>query len=99
LEQIRNYKKQIDETKKQVYDFKENNNLKKVDDYRRNIVDIKDKLSTMSKEMTHINEQQVDLDMEAEEFPILDELKQYIKPYEELWSLFHEYKEKFEEAW
>jgi hypothetical protein len=53
----------------------------------------------MSKEMVHINEQQVDLDMEAEEFPILDELKTYIKPYEELWALFHEYKEKFDEAW
>lgn len=37
--------------------------------------------------------------MEADEYPILDELKQYIKPYEELWNLFSEYKEKFEEAW
>jgi len=60
---------------------------------------LKEKLSALSKEMVHINEQQVDLDMEADEYPILDELKQYIKPYEELWNLFSEYKEKFEEAW
>lgn len=33
------------------------------------------------------------------EYPIIDELKQQIKPYEDLWNLFAEYKEKFEEAW
>jgi hypothetical protein len=33
------------------------------------------------------------------EYPLIDELKQQIKPYEELWNLFDEYKHKYEEAW
>ena len=49
--------------------------------------------------MEHINKQQEDLKDEKGEYPIIDELKVYIKPYEELWNLFAEYKEKFEEAW
>jgi hypothetical protein len=53
----------------------------------------------MTKEMQHINEQEVDLEMEPGEYPIIEDLKKQIKPYQELWDLFHEYKEKFEEAW
>lgn len=49
--------------------------------------------------MVHINAQQKDLDMEMEEYPIIEELEKYIKPYEELWTLFGEYKEKYNEAW
>jgi dynein heavy chain len=33
------------------------------------------------------------------EYPQIDELKQQIKPYEELWNLYAEYKEKYEDAW
>lgn len=82
-----------------MYDYKENNNQKKVDEYRKNIIEIKEKLAALFKEMEHINKQQEDLKDEKGEYPIIDELKVYIKPYEELWNLFAEYKEKFEEAW
>ena len=75
MEQIKNFQKEIDETKKQVFDYKDNSNVKKVDDYRRNIEEIKVKLVALSKEMTHINEQQTDLDMMPGEYPIIDELK------------------------
>ena len=37
--------------------------------------------------------------MEIKEYPTIDELKQQIKPFEELWNLFAEYKEKYDEAW
>lgn len=53
----------------------------------------------MSKEMQHINEQEEDLEMEKGEYPIIDELKKQIKPYQELWDLCHEYNEKYLEAW
>jgi predicted kinase len=53
----------------------------------------------MSKEMQHINEQEEDLEMEKGEYPIIDELKKQISPYQELWDLCHEYNEKYLEAW
>jgi hypothetical protein len=37
--------------------------------------------------MKGIHEQQADLDMMLGEYPMIDELKQYIKPFEELWAL------------
>jgi hypothetical protein len=37
--------------------------------------------------------------MIQEEFPLIDELKEMIKPYKELWNLCAEYKEKYEDAW
>ena len=51
MSQIANFKQDIEETKKQVHDYKDNNNAKKVDSYRANIVEIKEKLANMSKEM------------------------------------------------
>jgi len=58
MDQVRNFQKEIDDTKKNVIDYKDHNNQKKVDEYRRNIEEIKAKLSLLSKEMVHINEQQ-----------------------------------------
>lgn len=58
MDQVKNFQKEIDETKKNVTDYKDHNNQKKVDEYRRNIDEIKTKLSLLSKEMIHINEQQ-----------------------------------------
>jgi|TARA_B110000285_G_scaffold184578_1_gene209192 hypothetical protein len=85
--------------KKQVHDYKDNNNAKKVDSYRSNILEIEEKLANMSAEMKHINEQEKDLDMEQGEYPIIGDLKLQIKPYKLLWDLYAQYKDKFEDAW
>lgn len=37
--------------------------------------------------MKRIHEQQTDLEMMLTEYPLIDELKQTVKPYEELWRL------------
>lgn len=37
--------------------------------------------------MIKINEQEVDLDYPVSEYPMIDEYKQAIKPFEDLWKL------------
>ena len=44
--------------------------------------------------MTRINEQEADLDFPISEYPLIDECKQAIKPYEELWRLVKEYNQR-----
>jgi hypothetical protein len=36
---------------------------------------------------------------EEDKWKIVDDLKEDIKPYENLWNLYHDYKEKYEEQW
>ena len=49
--------------------------------------------------MKHINEQQTDLDLMIGEYPIIDELKIGIKPYEELWNLYVLQEQKLVKQW
>jgi len=37
--------------------------------------------------MIHVNKQQADLDLDIKEYPLIGDLKEQIKPYEELWNL------------
>lgn len=45
--------------------------------------------------MVKINEQEADLEFNITEFPLIDECKLLIKPYEDLWSLVREFNTKY----
>jgi hypothetical protein len=44
--------------------------------------------------MMSINDQEADLEFPISEQPLVDELKQMIKPYEELWALVRDFQQK-----
>jgi ADP-dependent phosphofructokinase/glucokinase len=69
MDQIKEFKKAIEEITMLVKGFKENNVLRKVEEYRKSITDIKETLAKLSSELKHINEQQVHLDHLQEEYP------------------------------
>jgi ADP-dependent phosphofructokinase/glucokinase len=75
MDQIKEFKKSIEEVTSLVKGFKENNVLRKVEEYRKSIADIKETLLKLSNELKEINMQQVHLDHLQEEYPQIDELK------------------------
>ena len=63
MEQIREFNKQIEETSVAVKAFKEHSIPRKTEEYRCTIREIKETLQKLTKELQHINEQEVDLDL------------------------------------
>ena len=64
-------------------------------DYAKEIDDIIARLKYLTQEMEHIHKQQTDLEMMLGEYPQIDELKQQIKPFQELWILQNQFQDKF----
>jgi DNA repair exonuclease SbcCD ATPase subunit len=87
MEQIKNFEKDIQAIKQEAHQFKERNNAKQLTQNIQELKNIRERLVKLSQEMKGIHEQQADLDMMLGEYPMIDELKQYIKPFEELWAL------------
>lgn len=60
-------------------------------DYNKSIANINQRLTSLTEDMTKINEQEADLEFNITEFPLIDECKVQIKPYEDLWALVREF--------
>ena len=73
--------------------------MKKVESYRTEIQTILNTLEEMAEEATKINKQEKDLQMDEQAYPQIKELRDKIKPYRDLWELYFEYNEKYENAW
>jgi hypothetical protein len=95
--QEKRFQAKIDETKVAVMAFKENNIQRKAATYVAEIDEINKTIKYLTGEMKAINGQQ-DLEMEEKDWPIILELKDYIKPFEELWRMTVEFTEKYK-AW
>ena len=84
----------LEEIKSDLDKFKDYENKRKEDEYNKTIANINLKLQQLSEEMQRINEQEADLDFPISEYALIDECKQQIKPYEELWKLVKEFQFK-----
>ena len=84
----------IQEIKVKVEAFKEHNEVRSAKDYKDEIAEINRALQEFTEEKNKINDDEADLEDEISEYPIIDELKKQIKPFETLWNLYWEYKEK-----
>jgi hypothetical protein len=73
--------------------------IRKAPKYSEQIEEIKKTLVRLTKEMEHIHEQQADLDLALNEYPVLAELKTKIKPYDDLWKLRNQFDAKCMNEW
>ena len=74
--------------------FKDYENKKKEDEYNKGIASIINKLQELGDEMVKINDQEADLDIPITEYPLIEECKRQIKPFEELWAMVRDYNNK-----
>lgn len=87
VRQKKEFTEMLEEIKQECDRFKDYENKRKEDEYNRTIANINSKLVQLNEEMIRINEQEADLDFPISEYPLIEECKQAIKPYEELWKL------------
>jgi len=85
--------------KKIVHEFATYGVTRQAQRYVEIIQDVNGRLKNITSEMRHINEQQTDLDLLMGEYPVIDELKVQIKPYEELWNLYVLQEQKLVKTW
>ena len=84
----------LEEIKQECDKFKDCDNKKMDNDYNKSIANINQRLGSLTDDMTKINEQEADLEFNITEFPLIDECKIQIKPYEDLWALVREFNQK-----
>jgi hypothetical protein len=94
MQQIKRFEAKIEEQKSLVAGFKDKNQTKSMaaQDYLyKDIAGIKEALDWLTEEMAKIHDQQKDLDMQEGEYPEIKALKEPVKMYETLWTLFLRY--------
>lgn len=87
MEDLRQFTAKIEETKVACWAFKDNITVKKCNEYNTIIADLKQTLKDLSDQMKRVHEQQTDLEMMLGEYPLIEELKVFILPFEEFWKL------------
>ena len=86
----------LEDITKEVEKFKEINNIKQEHDHNEAIQRILIRIEDANNEIKDINDQEEALGYPVTEFQQADDAKKNIKPYEELWALYRDYKNKME---
>lgn len=91
MQQKRDFQVQLDQTKAEVEFFYTAEAIRRAQEFKDKIAQIIDRIKYLQEELGRIHAQETDLEMMQGEYPILDTLKDDIKPYRELWDLRVEY--------
>ena len=86
----KNFAEELNSIEHQIDKLKDNGDKVTVDDTNQNIAELKFKLQEAEEKMNTINRKEELLEWNPSEFSKLEEAKQTIKPYEELWGLVRE---------
>ena len=98
LQDSREFHTEMNELKASIESFKEKSSQKQYVEFNQNIDSLKTKLDLMTQKMQTMNKKQEHLGFDIEQFPILEQCKKNIKPYEDFWKAFAEL-EKCNQEW
>ena len=98
ITQSKDFQIELMEVKATIERFKDNYNPKGFTDYNNQIDSLKEKMRVMTETGREINKKQIDLEFTEEQFPVLDQCKVQIKPFEEFWKTYAQIV-KNEESW
>jgi hypothetical protein len=84
------YSADLNDVKTNIEGFREKFSAKSSKDYNLTIDSLKEKLKMLTEKQAMINKKHADLEFAIEEFPLLDQCKKNIKPFEEFWKTFDE---------
>jgi len=90
MSESKDFSAELNELKQQIDAFKDKVNQKQHVEFNQQIEQLKKQLSQMTEKQQQINKKQADLEFNIEEFPILEQCKKNIKPFEEFWKTYSE---------
>jgi len=85
--QKEDFKNSLSETAQKVDQFKEHHQQRDAEKFNNTIEGIIRDLQTFTETKNSINEQEINLELNPTEYPEIEELKQRIRPYQQLWAL------------
>jgi chromosome segregation ATPase len=99
IEKKKNFAETLEDISKEVEKFRELNDQRQEAQNNDNIAMLNKRLEECEGEMKEINEEEEFLGFPITEFPQIEELKIKLKPFEDLWKLFRDYKIKHDQTW
>ena len=81
---------ELNEVRQTIDSFREKFSAKSYPEYNNQIDSLKEKIRMMGIKKAEINQKQVDLDWNVEDFALLPQCTTLLKPFEEFWKAYAE---------